>query len=107
MVERENRFDPPGEEWMERGLERLQLVSFQGNPPKGGLRQGFRLNPEIECFELVDERHTTLKYDNEKGPGGRETGVPRVSQPSGLRQGCPRPIDFMFDLLTWRLSIFS
>ena len=53
MVERKKHFDPPGEEWMEGGLERLQLVSFQGNPPKGGLRQGIRFNPEIGRFHKL------------------------------------------------------
>ena len=52
-VERENHLGIPGEKWMEGGLEGLKLVSLKGNPPKGGLRQGFRLNPEIECFDQV------------------------------------------------------
>ena len=43
----------PGEEWVGGGVEGLQLVSLQRNPPEGGLRQGTRFNPEIGCFHKV------------------------------------------------------
>ena len=93
-------------------MEGLQLVSLQRNPPEGGLRQGTRFNPEIGCFHKVLQpmfRYNTLKYDNEKGPGGTEKEVRRMSRPSEKIQGCPgQAFDFLFDRLsTWRLSIFS
>ena len=92
-------------------MEGLQLVSLQRNPPEGGLRQGTRFNPEIGCFHKVLQpmfRYNTLKYDNEKGPGGIEKEVRRMSQPSGKIQGFPGPIDFLVGpLFTCRLSIFS
>ena len=56
----------PGEEWVEGGVEGLQLVSLQGNPPEGGLRQGTRFNPEIGCFHKVLQ--PIFRYNTDKLP---------------------------------------
>ena len=40
---------------MEGGVERLQLVSLQGNPPEGRLRQGTRFNPEIVFIRCCNQ----------------------------------------------------
>ena len=47
---KKNYLCAPGEEWMEGGMKGLQMISLQGNPSQGGLRQGIRFNPVIGCF---------------------------------------------------------